>query len=100
MSDTLGKVIKELRERKGILQQSLAAETGVSVQSMSNIERGKQRPSEQNLEKIANKLGIPKEVIEVLALDLTNIEDPEKRKSISESHKGLKLLIRDVYDLV
>lgn len=100
MADTLGRVIKELRERRGIQQNILAGDIGVSVQSMSNIEGDKQYPSKKNLEKIAQKLDIPSEVIEALALDLTKIEDPEKRESISKSYKALKLLIRDVYDLV
>lgn len=100
MSDSLGKVVKELRERKGISQQDLAGKVGVSVQSSSNIEGDKQQPSKKNLNKIAAKLEIPSEVIEVLALDFTKIDNPNKRESLVKSHRAFKLLIRDVYDLV
>ena len=100
MAETLGKVIRSLREKQGIKQQSLASEAGVSVQTMSNIESDKQIPSKTSLEKIAGRLGIPMVIIEALALDLSKIDDPIKRAKIEKSYKALRLLINDVYDLV
>lgn len=99
MNTTLGAVIKELRERKGIHQREMAINIGVSVQSISNIETGRQYPSQKSLEAISSVLDVPVHVIEALALDSKNVEDPAKREALEKGFKSLKLLIRDVYDL-
>ena len=99
MSNTLGAVIKELRERKGILQQDMAEKIGVSVQSISNIERDRQYPSQKHLEAIATALKIPIQVIEALSINPKVVEDPERQEPLEKAFKSLKLLIRDVYDL-
>ncbi len=51
--------IKNLRKNRGITLQDLSAKTGVSVNYLSQIERGKANPSIGILKKITNALDVP-----------------------------------------
>jgi transcriptional regulator with XRE-family HTH domain len=53
-----GKRLKKLRKRSGLTQEKLAEEMNLTVESISNIERGIHGPKFDNLEKIANILKI------------------------------------------
>ena len=60
----LGQRIQMYRERAGISQEELAEHIGVSVTSVSNIERGANYPSFENFIKILNFIGAsPNEVM-------------------------------------
>ena len=54
-----GKKIKRIRKEKGITQEELAFRAGISVDFLSLIERGKNAPSFENLEKLADAFGAP-----------------------------------------
>ena len=54
-----GTRLQVLRNMKGITQEQLAAEVGITVESVSNIERGIHGPRFENLEKIARALDTP-----------------------------------------
>ena len=54
IDERLGKKIQECREKAGISQEELAEQVGVSVTSISNIERGANYPSFENFIKILN----------------------------------------------
>lgn len=54
-----GKKIKKLRLDNGLTQENLAYKAGISVDFLSLIERGKNSPSFENLEKISKALGVP-----------------------------------------
>ena len=64
MSETLhiGRKISRIRELRGMKQEALAAELGISQQAVSKIEQSAEVESEV-LEKIANALGVPAEGI-------------------------------------
>lgn len=51
--------IKELSKQNGIALNVLAEQIGISATSLSCIITGKQKPSLDTLEKIANALGVP-----------------------------------------
>ena len=53
-----GKRLKTLRLQAGYTQEKLAEEVGISVDFLSLIERGINAPSFDNLEKLANSLGV------------------------------------------
>ena len=72
--------IKKYRQLKDLTQKQLADKVGISGAFMSLIEQGKNKPSEENLKKIA-------EVLEVSVEDLT-IEE-----FITPTEEILKLLI-------
>jgi DNA-binding XRE family transcriptional regulator len=54
----LGKAIRELRNKKGASQESLANEAGITPNMLSLIERGEGNPSWVTLRGIAAALGI------------------------------------------
>jgi len=58
LKEQFGKRLQTLRTDKGLTQEKLADEVGVTVESISNIERGIYGPKFENLEKIANVLGV------------------------------------------
>jgi transcriptional regulator with XRE-family HTH domain len=54
----LGKAIRQLREERGMTQEALAQEAGVTVGHMSMIERGHSNPTWGTVKGIAKALGI------------------------------------------
>ncbi|MFA7243317.1 MAG: helix-turn-helix transcriptional regulator [Sulfuricellaceae bacterium] len=54
-----GKRLQALRREAGITQEQLADKIGLTVESISNIERGLFGPKFENLEKIATVLKVP-----------------------------------------
>ena len=53
-----GKRLKFLRKRSNLTQELLAESTGLTIESISNIERGLFGPKFDNLEKIAAAIGV------------------------------------------
>ena len=51
-----GKRLKYLRRLKDLTQEQLAEKTGISVEFLSNVERGINAPSFETLEKLAKVL--------------------------------------------
>ncbi len=49
-----GKNLRKIRRRKDLTQEKLAETLGVSVEFVSNMERGVNAPSFETIEKIAN----------------------------------------------
>lgn len=58
-----GKKLTELRVERGITQEVLADKIGLTVESISNMERGKFGPKFDNLEKIAKVLKVEVKVL-------------------------------------
>lgn len=54
----LGRRIQEIRKSKKIKQEELAELINIAPRNMSNIETGRCFPSPENIEKIANVLGV------------------------------------------
>ena len=54
-----GQKVQRLRLDAGITQEQLADSVGLTIESISNIERGIFGPKFDNLEKIAKVLGVP-----------------------------------------
>ncbi len=50
--------IKEIREKKGILQKDLAARLGIANNTFSQYENGKREPDVETLKRIAEALGV------------------------------------------
>ena len=62
-----GKRLQALRLQAGMTQEELANEIGVTVESISNIERGVYGPKFDNLEKLAAALDV--QVMELFDFD-------------------------------
>lgn len=58
-SKDAGRRLKEKRDALGLSQPVLATKSGVSVGTISNLERGQTRPARGNLEAIAEALACP-----------------------------------------
>ncbi|WP_039918156.1 helix-turn-helix domain-containing protein [Cellvibrio mixtus] len=58
-----GRRVQQLRLAKKITQEELAEHVGVSIESISNIERGIHGPSFDNLEKIILALNVPAKML-------------------------------------
>jgi transcriptional regulator with XRE-family HTH domain len=56
----IGRVLKRLREQKGLSQAALAKRSGVAQGYISEVEAGeKKNPGIETLRKIARALGVP-----------------------------------------
>ncbi len=54
-----GKNLRKIRRRKDLTQEKLAETLGVSVEFVSNMERGVNAPSFETIEKIASAFDLP-----------------------------------------
>jgi transcriptional regulator with XRE-family HTH domain len=64
----IGRKIARIRELRGMKQETLAEELGISQQSVSHLEQS-ETLEEEKLEKVAKILGVTKEVIENFSED-------------------------------
>lgn len=53
----LGKALRQLREKRGLTQEALAHEAGITTGSLSLIERGQRNPSWGTVTRLAEALG-------------------------------------------
>ena len=60
---TLGESIRELRKRRGLSQEKLAEQMGVSRQAVTKWEAGQSAPSSENLLRLAELLGTTAEAL-------------------------------------
>jgi transcriptional regulator with XRE-family HTH domain len=58
LREKFGRRLKELRTSQGLTQEQLAERADLSVDFLSLIERGRNAPSFENLEAIAQALGV------------------------------------------
>ena len=79
----VGRRIRELRQKKGLLQEELARKAGLSASALSNFEQGRRRISLEWLRKISKVLG-------VTVSDL--IPDSRVRKPLAENDEEEGLL--------
>lgn len=79
----LGKILKELREKKGISINNLAEKIGVSGSHISQIENDKSSPSISVLKKISDILGVP----------ITYFFSGEKTSSVIRENERKKLVL-------
>ncbi|MDR2796972.1 MAG: helix-turn-helix domain-containing protein [Treponema sp.] len=96
IKDTLGRNIKILRARRGLSQADLSEKADISINFLSNIERGIKFPQPDMLSKLANALGV-----EVNKLFLENIapdDDKELLNHMSEDlTKNINLAMAEVF---
>lgn len=52
----LGKALRQLREKRGLTQEALAHEAGITTGSLSLIERGQRNPSWGTVSRLAEAL--------------------------------------------
>jgi transcriptional regulator with XRE-family HTH domain len=77
-----GALIRELRLRRNLRQDDVAARAGISPTQLSRIETGKHQPGRKTLERLAPILGVSAAYLDAEALSDAVIEratDPEAR---------------------
>jgi transcriptional regulator with XRE-family HTH domain len=84
----LGQRIKKLRKAKKLSQEALAEAIDKSVDTISNIERGKFAPRLDTASEIANALDV--ELFELFQVRKMPLEDKEKMKLLDEIFDLLK----------
>ena len=57
--DLVGEVLRERRTGRGETQRQVADRAGISVQYLSEIERGRKEPSSEMLAAVGGALGLP-----------------------------------------
>ena len=107
--ESIGKRIKEFREKKHITQDKLSELTDLSIQHISNIERAHSKMSIEALVKIANALEVTpnelmcdsvhksKAVFADQLSDLVNQADDKELKVIVGVVKNLITTLRENY---
>ena len=68
IQDIFGLRLKDIRRHKGLTQEQLADLSGLSIQFIGEIERGKRNPSLTSLKAIA-------EAVELSVADLLNVDE-------------------------
>ena len=59
----LGNLVFSARKRCGLTQKELAKQTGLSVKTIHNTEKGRKRPSYDTFVRLTERLGIPPDAI-------------------------------------
>ncbi len=89
-----GQLIKELRLKKGITQEELAAKTDISVRTIQRIESGDVDPRAFTLQSIAAALEVDYEVLVSAETDLAASNEKETSRWLPLLHlSGILLLI-------
>ena len=89
----IGKKLKQIRLQKGIYQEEIAEKLGFKSNSyISKVENGKFIPSENNLQKWGEVLGLTFEDIENLKLEA-------KLEELGISEPAFTMMMKDVPDM-
>lgn len=83
----IGKRIKQLRSSRGLTQNQIASEVGISLRSMGQIERGEANPSLNTLLQLAAVFEVP--LAEMLNYDAYSQSNHELRAFIINAVKEM-----------
>ena len=88
---TLGEKIASARKEKGMTQEMLAEQLGVTRQAVARWETGKALPGTANLFMLRQLLGIPLEAADMEATDLEGTTGTEKSGTLANTEKAESL---------
>lgn len=92
----LGITIKNLRQQKGIKQNSLAEQCNISQTYLSQLENNVKEPNISTLRTISEKLGLPLPILFFLSLDIADIK-AEKRTAYNHLVPSIKSMISEFF---
>jgi transcriptional regulator with XRE-family HTH domain len=89
-----GELIRELRQKKGLTQEDLAAKTDISIRTIQRIESGEVDPRAYTLQSIAAALEVDFEILVSSGTETDKALDKESSRWLPLLHlSGLLLLI-------
>lgn len=92
----LGSAIKNIRQQKGIKQNSLAEMSDITQTYLSQIENNVKEPNLSTLRVISEKLGMPLPILFFMSLDINDIK-PEKRSAFNHLAPSIKSMIAEFF---
>ncbi len=92
----LGATIKKIRQQKGIKQNSLAEQSGITQTYLSQIESNQKEPNISILRTISEKLGMPLPILFFLSLDIEDVK-PEKQIAYNHLAPSIKAMISEFF---
>jgi transcriptional regulator with XRE-family HTH domain len=99
--NTIGDTIRKARASKNISQQQLADILGINRVSISNYEKNKNKPTYNNVVKIANVLNIPEQFLfNNINKQKQNIIRDELKNPSKETQKLIKEYLNDTSTIV
>jgi len=87
----LGRAIKVIRKAKGITQDALAIEAGMSPSHLQRIETGERQPTEEALQRICMFLGLFVEDITYEVETLILVADPAHARMVRSPHSKVRV---------
>ena len=95
-------IVRELRIKKGIPQNELALELGITSAAVSNWEHGKSDPSGERLKKLAEYFGVDEQFILGYGSETPNLFVPENPKisGVSETEQIIQHVLEKLNDQV
>lgn len=97
---TLGEKIASARKEKGMTQEILAEQLGVTRQAVARWETGKALPGTANLFMLRQLLGIPLEAADMEATDLEGTTGTEKSGTLANTEKAESLTAKQKWMLL
>ena len=97
---TLGQQIASARKEKGMTQEMLAEQLGVTRQAVARWETGKALPGTANLFMLRQLLGIPLEAADMEATDLEGTTGTEKSGTLANTEKAESLTAKQKWMLL
>lgn len=97
---TLGEKIASARKEKGMTQEMLAEQLGVTRQAVARWETGKALPGTANLFMLRQLLGIPLEAADMEATDLEGTTGTEKSGTLANTEKAEGLTAKQKWMLL
>ena len=95
----IGRSIKIIREKRGMLQQDLAEKANLAQNVISRIERDVHQPKHETLTRIADALEVPQDVFYYYELLNSSKDEPKFRKVHPELSKLISDEIDRIFDL-
>lgn len=96
VQDAFGKRLREIRRRRDMTQERLAELSGLSIQYIGEIERGKRNPSLTSIETLASALDMSvADLFDLETFQVTN--DEMKTKLIDQINRADDEQLRILY---
>ncbi len=102
IQEVFGKKLQHLRKQKNLTQEEVSGRSGLSIQFVGEIERGKRNPSLSSVKKIASALDVA--VADVFDIEEFQLTTEELREKLLEQVKTVddeKLYtLHSIYNLI